>query len=233
MRRLSEFDAELLAVRFRNMLHLPQDTPVVVKEVLEQLNILTMFRSLSEDSFGMSIKTKDGLRFMLVSSNSTIGRQHFTIAHELYHLFYDENPTPHMCGVDGKSPLEQSADMFASNLLLPRVGLLSMLPESFSETKQVDIATIVKMVQMFQVSRQALLYRLKRLSIINEAQLQTLLSAPIKDMAMRRGFDTSVYEKGNDGLIIGDYKSLATDIFEKGLISEGHYNELLNALVNA
>lgn len=233
MRRLSEFDAELLAVRFRNMLHLPQDTPVVVKEVLEQLNILTMFRSLSEDSFGMSIKTKDGLRFMLVSSNSTIGRQHFTIAHELYHLFYDENPTPHMCGVDGKSPLEQSADMFASNLLLPRVGLLSMLPESFSETKQVDIATIVKMVQKFQVSRQALLYRLKRLSIINEAQLQTLLSAPIKDMAMRRGFDTSVYEKGNDGLIIGDYKSLATDIFEKGLISEGHYNELLNALVNA
>lgn len=233
MRRLSEFDAELLAVRFRNMLHMPQDTPVVVKEVLEQLNILTMFRSLSEDSFGMSIKTKDGLRFMLVSSNSTIGRQHFTIAHELYHLFYDENPTPHMCGVDGKSPLEQSADMFASNLLLPRVGLLSMLPESFSETKQVDIATIVKMVQKFQVSRQALLYRLKRLSIINEAQLQTLLSAPIKDMAMRRGFDTSVYEKGNDGLIIGDYKSLATDIFEKGLISEGHYNELLNALVNA
>ena len=233
MRRLSEFDAELLAVRFRNMLHLPQDTPVVVKEVLEQLNILTMFRSLSEDSFGMSINTKDGLRFMLVSSNSTIGRQHFTIAHELYHLFYDENPTPHMCGVDGKSPLEQSADMFASNLLLPRIGLLSMLPESFSETKQVDIATIVKMVQKFQVSRQALLYRLKRLSIINEAQLQTLLSAPIKDMAMRRGFDTSVYEKGNDGLIIGDYKSLATDIFEKGLISEGHYNELLNALVNA
>lgn len=233
MRRLSEFDAELLAVRFRNMLHLPQDTPIVVKEVLEQLNILTMFRSLSEDSFGMSIKTKDGLRFMLVSSNSTIGRQHFTIAHELYHLFYDENPTPHMCGVDGKSPLEQSADMFASNLLLPRVGLLSMLPESFSETKQVDIATIVKMVQKFQVSRQALLYRLKRLSIINEAQLQTLLSAPIKDMAMRRGFDTSVYEKCNDGLIIGDYKSLATDIFEKGLISEGHYNELLNALVNA
>ena len=233
MRRLSEFDAELLAVRFRNMLHLPQDTPVVVKEVLEQLNILTMFRSLSEDSFGMSIKTKDGLRFMLVSSNSTVGRQHFTIAHEWYHLFYDENPTPHMCGVDGKSPLEQSADMFASNLLLPRVGLLSMLPESFSETKQVDIATIVKMVQKFQVSRQALLYRLKRLSIINEAQLQTLLSAPIKDMAMRRGFDTSVYEKGNDGLIIGDYKSLATDIFEKGLISEGHYNELLNALVNA
>jgi len=233
MRRLSEFDAELLAVRFRNMLHLPQDAPIVVKEVLEQLGILTVFRPLSEGSCGMSIKTKDGLRFMLVSSNSTIGRQHFTIAHELYHLYYDEKPTPHMCGVDGKSPLEQSADMFASNLLLPRVGLLAMLPESYSETKQLDIATIVKMEQKFQVSRKALLYRLRRLSIITEDQLQTLLSAPIRDVAMRRGFDTSVYEKGNEGLVIGEYQSLATDIFEKGHISEGHYNELLNALVNA
>lgn len=233
MRRLSEFDAELLAVRFRNMLHLPQDAPIVVKEVLEQLGILTVFRPLSEGSYGMSIKTNDGLRFMLVSSNSTVGRQHFTIAHELYHLYYDEKPTPHMCGVDGKSPLEQSADMFASNLLLPRVGLLAMLPESYSETKQVDIATIVKMEQKFQVSRKALLYRLRRLSIIGEEQLQTLLMAPIRDVALRRGYDTSVYDKGNDGLVIGDYKSLATDIFEKGLISEGHYNELLNALVNA
>lgn len=233
MRRLSEFDAELQAVRFRNMLHLPQDAPLAVKEVLEQLGILTVFRPLSDGSYGMSIKTNEGLRFMLVSSNSTIGRQHFTIAHELYHLYYDEKPTPHMCGVDGKSPLEHSADMFASNLLLPRVGLLAMLPESYSETKQLDIATIVKMEQRFQVSRQALLYRLKRLSIISEEQLHTLLCAPIRDVAIRRGFDTSVYEKGNDGLVIGDYKSLATDIFEKGLISEGHYNELLNALVNA
>lgn len=233
MRRLSEFDAELLAIRFRNMLHLPQDAPFVVKEALEQLGILTVFRPLSDGSYGMSIKTGDGLRFMLVSSNSTIGRQHFTIAHELYHLYYDEKPTPHMCGVDGKSPLEQSADMFASNLLLPRVGLLALLPESYSETRKLDIATIVKMEQKFQVSRQALLYRLRRLSVINEEQLQTLLSAPIRDVAMRRGYDTSVYEKGNDGLVIGDYQSLATDIFEKGLISEGHYNELLNALANA
>lgn len=233
MRRLSDFDAEFLAVRFRNMLHLPQDAPLLVKEVLEQLGIITVFRPLSDGSYGMSIKTKDGLRFMLVSSNSTIGRQHFTIAHELYHLYFDEKPTPHMCGIDGKSPLEQSADMFASNLLLPRVGLLTMLPDSYSEIKKVDLAAIVKMEQKFQVSRRALLYRLRRLSIINEDQLQDFLMAPIKDVAMRRGFDTSIYEKGNDGLIIGDYKSLATDIFEKGLISEGHYNELLNSLVNA
>lgn len=233
MRRLSEFDAELLAVRFRNMLHLPQDVPFPVKSALEQLGILTVFRPLSDSSYGMSIKMKDESRFMLVSSNSTIGRQHFTIGHELYHLYYDENPQPHMCGADGKAPAEQSADMFASNLLLPRVGLLAMLPEDFPTSKKLDLATVVKMEQKFQVSRQALLYRLKRLGIIGEDVLQSLLLAPTRDAAQRRGYDVALYENGNEGMIIGDYSSLATDLFEKGRISEGHYNELVNVLMNA
>lgn len=233
MRRLSEFDAELLAVRFRNMLHLPQDVPFPVKSTLEQLGILTVFRPLSDSSYGMSIKMKDGSRFMLVSSNSTIGRQHFTIGHELYHLYYNENPQPHMCGTDGKAPTEQSADMFASNLLLPRVGLLAMLPEDFPTSKKLDLATVVKMEQKFQVSRQALLYRLKRLGIIGEDVLQSLLLAPTRDAAQRRGYDVALYENGNEGLIIGDYSSLATDLFEKGRISEGHYNELVYVLMNA
>ena len=233
MRRLSEFDAELLAVRFRNILHLPQDVPFPVKSALEQLGILTVFRPLSDSSYGMSIKMKDESRFMLVSSNSTIGRQHFTIGHELFHLYYDENPQPHMCGADGKAPAEQSADMFASNLLLPRVGLLAMLPEDFPTSKKLDLATVVKMEQKFQVSRQALLYRLKRLGIIGEDALQSLLLAPTRDAAQRRGYDVALYENGNEGLIIGDYSSLATDLFEKGRISEGHYNELVNVLMNA
>ena len=233
MRRLTEFEAEYLAVKFRNMLHVPQDVPFPVKDALEQLGILTLFRPLSETSYGMSVKTKQGLCFMLVSSNSTIGRQNFTIGHELYHLYFDENPQPHMCGMDRKSPTEQSADMFSSNLLLPRVGLLAMLPEDFHSVKKLDIATIVKMEQKFQVSRQALLYRLKRLSIISEDQLQTLLMAPTREAAQRRGYDLALYENGNQGVIIGDYRSLATDLFEKGRISEGHYNELINALMNA
>ena len=233
MRRLSDFDSELLAVRFRNMLHLPQDVPFPVKESLEELGILTVFRPLSDSSYGMSIKTADGQRFMLVSSNSTVGRQHFTIGHELYHLYFDENPQPHMCGTDGKAPAEQSADMFSSNLLLPRVGLLAMLPEEYPSSKKLDLATVVKMEQRFRVSRQALLFRLKRLGIIDESQLQTLLLAPTRDAAQRRGYDVALYENGNEGLVIGDYSSLATDLFEKGRISEGHYNELINVLTNA
>ncbi len=232
MRRLSDWDTELLAVRFRDQIHLPQDAPFAVKDILEQLGILTVFRPLSDSSYGMSIKTNDGLMFMLVSSNSTIGRQHFTIGHELYHLFFDKNPQPHICEKGVKTPSEQSADLFASNLLMPRVGLLAMLPESYVSSKKLDLASVIKMEQRFQVSRQALLYRLKRLGVIDENQLQELLQLSTRDAAQRRGYDITLYENGNEGLVIGDYSALATDLFEKEYISEGHYNELMNVLMN-
>ena len=63
---------------------------------------------------------------MLVNSNQSQGRQHFTIAHELYHLYIEENPTPHKCnpGNGSKDPVEQCADMFASSLLMPETGIL-------------------------------------------------------------------------------------------------------------
>ena len=233
MRRLSALDAELLAVRFRNMIHLPQDAPFHVKDVLEQLKIITVFRPLSENSFGFSVKVGRDWRFMMINCNSTLGRQHFTIAHELYHLFYDDNPVPHICSAEGKSPEEQSADMFATSLLLPASGLLAMLPEDYPSTKKLDALTLVKMEQKFKVSHQALVFRLKRLGIITEADIQAYLQIPFRDMASRHGLDTSIYDKGNEGLIIGDYLSMAADLFESGRISEGHYNEIVNLINNA
>ncbi len=232
MRRLSDLDAELFAVRFRNMINLPQDNPFPAEEVLQQQNILTVFRSLSEKSYGFSIKVGEEYRFMMVNSNSTIGRQHYTIAHEIFHLFFDEDPRPHMCEGE-KSPVEQFADMFATHLLLPRAGILSMLPKDYPSVKKLDEATVIKMEQRFKVSHQAMVYRLKRLGLIDELELSALLRIPFREIAIRRGFDTSIYDKGNEGLTFGDYNSLATDLFEKGRISEGHYNELINAITNA
>lgn len=41
------------------------------------------------------------------------------------------------------------------------------------------------------------------------------------------GFDVSLYEPGNEGLIIGDYGRLANLLFENGEISESYYFTLL------
>ena len=116
MKRLTIREAEMLAQKFRIELGLSMFEPISTKTVLRKLGILTMYRPLSDNSFGISAKSESGKMFMLVNCNSTRGRQHFTVAHELYHLFYDEKPVPHMCG-GSATGVEKDANLFASALL--------------------------------------------------------------------------------------------------------------------
>lgn len=229
MKKLSISEAEALAAKFRFDNELTQSEPISAKTLLRKLNITAMYRPLSESSYGISCRSNTGKMFMLVNSSSTRGRQHFTIAHELYHLFYDKKPTPHICfGISTGE--ERNANMFASALLLPREGILQMISSEELVCHKVELATILRMEQMYQVSRINLLLRLKELGLISEARLKELLTIPVKDSAREYGYDKALYEPGNNGFFIGDFGEKARRLFESGKISEGHYLELLNMI---
>ena len=224
-------ESELLAQKFRLQLGLSMTEPISVKTILRKLGILTMYRPLSDGSYGISAKSESGRMFMLVNCNSTRGRQHFTVAHELYHLFYDEKPVPHMCG-GSTTGVEKDANLFASALLLPREGLLTMISDEEVRMRKVKLATVLRMEQYFGVSRITLLLRLKDVGLISEALLTELKLVPVKESAKQYGYDLSLYESGNAGVVIGDFGEKARLLFESGRISEGHYYELLNMISN-
>lgn len=229
MKKLTVQQAEILASKFRTEAGLGQLEPVPVKTLLRRLQITAMYRPLSSSSYGISCKSKSGKMFMLINSNSTRGRQHFTIAHEFYHLYYDENPVPHMCS-GGTSVEEKNADLFASVLLLPKDSIYEMLSKEEVICHDVKLATILRIEQLFQVSRTMLLIRLKDIGVISEIKRQDLLKIPVKDSAFIYGYDQSLYESGNQGVMIGDFGEKARLLFEEGKISEGHYMELLNMI---
>jgi len=229
MKKLTIRQAEMLAGKFRTENGLGLAEPVSVKTLLRKLGITVMYRPLSGDSYGISCKSKSGKMFMLINSNSTVGRQHFTIAHELYHLYFDENPVPHMC-CGGVSVEERNADMFASVLLLPRDGVYTMLSKEEILRHQVKLATVLRIEQMFQVSRAMLLIRLRDIGVISENERKAVQSVPVKESAFEYGYDKSLYEPGNEGVTIGDFGEKARLLFEAGQISEGHYIELLNMI---
>ena len=86
--KTEKFNPARIAQKFRIENGLSQSEAVNVKSLLRKLNILTVYRPLSEYAYGLSLKSPQGHRFILINSNNSRGRQHFTIAHELYHLFY-------------------------------------------------------------------------------------------------------------------------------------------------
>lgn len=234
MKKLSLDAAEILASKFRLEIGGSSSEPLNVKSVLRKKKILTIYRPLSKESYGLSLKSKSGDCFMLVNSNSTRGRQHFTIAHELFHLYYDENPTPHICGINlsGVNSAEKNADLFASALLMPKEGLLLSIPAEEIADRNVKLATVIKLEHFFSVSRSSLLYRLKAIGILTEANLQSLLSISVKESAKQYGYDLSLYNSGNENLVIGDFGEKARFLYDSEKISEGHYLELLNLISN-
>ena len=121
---------------------------------------------------------------MLVNSNQSQGRQYFTIAHELYHLYIEENPTPHKCnpGNGSKDPVEQCADMFASSLLMPETGICQLISETELTTKNISIATVLKLEHYFSVSRSALLYRLLNIKLITEITRAKIAALGVKKL---------------------------------------------------
>ena len=228
MSRLNIQQAERLAQKLRADLGLNDSEPIHTKTILRKENIVTMYLPLSENVHGLSLK-HEGHKFMLINSTRTRGRQHFTIAHELYHLYLEDNPSPHICS-NGKDTTEKNADMFASAFLMPSNGINANIATSEIKDRNISLATIIRLEQYFSVSRKALLIRLQKLNLLSQSQYEEyLLTHPIQT-AKDYGYDISLYKSGNTNLVLGDFGTLARTLFENDIISEGNYFELLNQI---
>ena len=222
---------ESKAREFRKRNGLGDTIPIELKSLLLNLNILTIFRPLSDDFSGMCLKDTSfsGNKYMLINSNKPKGRQHFTIAHELYHLYYDDNFSPHKCDPGlSSNKTEKYADAFAAALLMPETGLSDFIYNT--NNAHVNLAIMIKIEQYYQVSRKALLVRLKELNFISKTIYDEFCElSPIKT-AKEYGYDISLYNNANEGLVIGNYGEMAKTLFDKEKISEGHYLELLRTM---
>jgi Zn-dependent peptidase ImmA (M78 family) len=232
MKLLPNDSIENLSKKFRSDNGLSLTEPISLKSLLRKLNILTIFKPLSSSFYGMSLQANNSKCFILINSENAKGRQHFSIAHELFHLFYDEEPVPHVCDdhAGSKSNSEKNANKFASALLMPQEGLIRMLSQAELKSRKIPISSILRIGQYFSVSHQALLIRLKSLSLISLQNFDELKSINVQDAAIQHGYDTSLYNSGNEGLVLGDFGSKARVLYEMEKISEGHYLELLNKI---
>ena len=80
-------NTEILAQKFRADHGLSATEAVSMKSVVRLCNILTVYLPMSDNAYGMSLKSPQNDMFILVNSKNARGRQHFTIAHEIFHLF--------------------------------------------------------------------------------------------------------------------------------------------------
>lgn len=233
MRKSDKMQLELLALKFRQEQGVKFDEPVSIHQMLRNKNVVASFQPLSEGFEGMAIKIpnkeQEARLFMLVNTSSVYSRQRFTACHELYHLLYQEN----FCvsydtdNDNGKKSIEeQSADYFARCLLLPRDGVLSLIPEEERRRDAISLATILKIEQNFRCSRACLLYKLKEMDFISDAVYGALQHDVIRGAA-EYGYPTSLYKPTYSKELLGDYNVKARRLYDLGKISQAKYFGLL------
>jgi len=231
---LLKFDIENKAATFRNSRGFGEADPISLESLLLKENIITLFKPLSGALSGMAIKASDQAKFILVNQNHSIGKQYFTISHELYHLLVQENFTSQKCYTglfEAHSDIEEiKADRFAANLLLPKLGVFELIPEDERQKKNtIRSQTIFKVQQYYKVSVKAVIFRLVEFGLVDRYYFDDY-SSGVKNLARQFGYNTGLYEKGNENRTIGDYATTASLLFHSKKISESFYLELLNAI---
>ena len=236
--RMKNIIIEKKALEFRKKQGFNGRESIHLSSFLSNLGVVTLFKPLSTNMSGMAIKVQgenqEIFRFMLVNSNHTLGRQHFTICHELYHLFVQENFTSQTCQTatfNKKDDEEYNADVFAAYFLLPYDGILNQIDnlDELESKDSISLATVLKLEQYFSCSRTAIVFRLKDLGLISENYADKLRQKP-RQSALGYGFDTKLYEKGNENRYLGDYGVLAKELYDGEILSESHYFELMSDL---
>jgi Zn-dependent peptidase ImmA (M78 family) len=220
------------AERIRKLLGEDSSSPIDLFALTNSINGLSIVNyPMGENISGMCVKGKHSNVFA-INSLMTLGRQRFTLAHELFHLYYDNEPSTSIClkNIGAGNEKEIQADQFASYLIMPPLALTEMIQKlKESSSGVITLNEVVFLEQYYQISRQAVLYRLIQERELSHQDAEKMRQNIIQS-AINLGYDDTLYKPSplnKRYRTYGHYIKLAEKVLEKGLVSRGKYEELL------
>jgi Zn-dependent peptidase ImmA (M78 family) len=228
---MDKFDLWKKSANLRKQLGEDATSPIDILALAHSVERLSMvFYPMGDHLSGMCVKS-DNNNVIAVNSSMSIGRQRFSMAHEFFHLFYDDQLTS-VCAkrIGTGKDKENQADQFATYLLMPPDALTNMIKSiKKNEADRLSVKDIVRLEQHFGVSRQALLFRLIDENEITQQEAEPMRKGVIGS-AVCLGYDDTLYKPlpaAKQYMTYGFYIQQAEDVFRKGLVSSGKYEELL------
>ncbi|WMM26709.1 ImmA/IrrE family metallo-endopeptidase [Tissierella sp. MB52-C2] len=138
-----------------------------ISEILSEDFIILKFPNKMKVSGTTFNKEDTNITYKCIYINNAepVGRQNFTLAHELYHIYYEESDIG-LCTNDlrDKNEIEIRAEKFASNLLIPKPDLLLNLKRmGMNQNKEITIGCVFQLQQIYHVSFQAIVYAIEQI----------------------------------------------------------------------
>lgn len=161
--------------------------PVPVEEICERLGLYVVYEALPHDTSSVLIRQPNGRQVIGVNAMQAPRRQRFSLAHELGHALLhvsDGPPTGEEAVVSrpleilfrdglagqGTDEIEIAANNFAAALLMPPDLVRARFQKRWNQatTRRLD-SVIAALAEDFDVSDQAMRYRLVNLGMIDPA----------------------------------------------------------------
>lgn len=196
----------------------------ILQSVLGNIDNLTILWFPMMDELSGCCSKTDEDNIICINSKHSKGRQNFTLAHELYHLLYDEDKKSFVCNVNSSSDSEKNADKFAESLLIPQIGLYDFINRN--NISKWDLNDIIKCEQYFQISHIAMLCKLRRENLISYDDFLKYKHG-IKSAAWNLGYDLSLYESTKEYYALGKIIPLSNLAYDNKRITGGKYDEIL------
>ena len=222
------------AMQFRKELGEDSSSPIDIFSLVQSIGRLTLvYYPMGDSLSGMCIKGDSGECLIAVNSAMSLGRQRFSLAHELYHLRFDSSLLS-ICSKkigDGKD-IETEADSFASYFLVHAAELetrAALLSEKHEDGK-LSLDDVIRLEQYFGTSHQAMVIRLKESPYMKRSRVREYLSGSVRSRAEFMGFSPELYRPlpaEKQYRTYGHYIDQADQLLKKDLISHGKYEELL------
>lgn len=222
------------ASMLRKRLGEDSETPVDIFSLAQSIEDLTIvYYPLGENLSGMCIKGQEGNNVVAINSTMTRGRQRFSLAHEFYHLYYDDNMIS-VCSkkIGSGKDIEKAADMFASYFLMPESGLLVLAEDLVrkSQKHHLTLDDLIRIEQYYGVSHRAAVYRLLYTPYLDRDEADSFLNEAVRHRAEALGYSSDLYKPlpaGKQYMTYGNYIKQAERLLSEGLISNGKYEQLL------
>ncbi len=227
---MDKLELSTKAQELRELLGEDANSPVDIFSLASQIDGLTLvFYPLGERISGMCVRDNE-IKLIAINSAMSYGRQRFSLAHELYHLYYDDESGFNVCSkqYDPKSENEKCADQFASYFLAPYKSLRAAIKKLPVEGR-VSMKDVIRLEQYFGMSHLAMFWRLVSEGYLSPDQREEY-SSGVMSAARYLGYENKLYQPTPVELqkrTYGYYLKQVEDLRQKDLVSSGKIDELL------
>lgn len=221
------------AVKQRDEFGVGEYAPIDFDSILLLQNDITLLSFPMGDKVCAICVKDESNKVIAVNSSHTLGRQRYSLAHEIYHLYVQRDFSFSICIENEKKPrVEKLADLFASHFLMPRKAMFWFFEKKLNYRledidKLINLEDVIRLEQYYKISHTALLWRLLNEEIIDENQFHSYKDDVMR-VAKALGFSPDLYMvPDQDSKANGKYVRLVEKLHDLSIISDRDYSEYL------